>query len=92
MCRNAPLSLRRGTGRYPYSRATCATQTRHTLLLATAPPWGTVTDQPRADREALAKFHNGATLDNIPVLRLPPTPQLSKRRGLPERRARNQRW
>jgi hypothetical protein len=35
-----------------------------------------MTDQPRADDEALAKFHNGDPLDNVPVVRLPPTPDL----------------
>lgn len=41
-----------------------------------------MTGQPRPDDEARARFHNGDTLDDIPIVRLPPTPQPNKRRGL----------
>ncbi|MFE5023129.1 hypothetical protein ACFRAO_07305 [Streptomyces sp. NPDC056656] len=35
---------------------------------------------PRPDKDGLARFHNGDTLDNIPVVRLPDPATSSKRR------------
>lgn len=42
----------------------------HALLLTAAPSGVAMTGQPRPDAEARARFHNGDTLGNIPVVRL----------------------
>ena len=55
--------------------------TRETLLLALLHQGDMMAGQPsHPDEDDLARFHNGDTLDNIPVVRLPAQATSSKRR------------